>query len=94
MHTHLDCTRPIHGTCDQTKGTSAGRKPVAQGRIRVAESRAVKDVLEVRAELKLDPFGNLRVLEETEVLRLVTRPPDIGQERRGRSQPQRKAIVG
>ncbi len=94
MCTHLDCTRPIHRARDQAKGTSLGRNSVAQGRIRAAEPRAVKDVLEVRAELKLNPFGNPGVLDETEVLFFVTRPPDIRQEWRGRSRAQRVAIVG
>ena len=89
MQTHLDGTRPIRSGRDQAKGASLGRKSVAQVRIWVAEARAVKDVLEVRTELELDPFRNLRVLDEAEVLFFVTRSRRFG--RNGPAVPGRSA---
>ena len=64
----LDNPRAIERSRDQSKGAALRWKPVTQGSIGIAESRAIENIEHVTPNLSDEPFVYSCVLDDPKVL--------------------------
>ena len=64
----LDDSRAVHRCGDQSKGAPLGWKPVTQGGVGIAQSRAVENIEHVTPNLSGEPFVYPCVLDDPKVL--------------------------